>query len=660
MVRRKGNLISMAGRSESNRHPEKARTLGPVADLERHLPSDWWRTLFNAIYVQTDGDVVENAANTSADVDLLLAATNLKPGDKVLDLCCGQGRHCLELARRGFRNLAGLDRSRYLVQLARRRARAAGVPIDFHEGDARSLHATDGPFDCITILGNSFGYFDRQSDDIAVLAAVRGSMRPGGVLAMDISDGDWVRKNFERRSWEWIDQQHFVCRERTLSADGARLVCREVVTHAERGVIVDQFYAERLYSQAQLHSILREAGFDRLRDHGEIQSKSDRNQDLGMMAHRLFVTAREPSRKASQPTKAIASPLYPEVTVLLGDPTTADPIKRNGKFQPEDLATIDSLKSALSGLKGYRFLYHNKHSDLINDLRQHAPAFVLNFCDEGFRNDPTLELHIPALLEMLGIPYSGAGPSCLGLCYNKSLVNAAAAAMDIPVPSETHFGAGDLAATIPSEFPALIKPACGDGSIGITAASIVHNSSELVATIERLRDELPGRALLVQEYLTGPEYTVGVIGNPSNDLQVLPIIEPDYSRLDSSLPRILGYESKWRPESPYWNDISFREATLADDQRRRLRDYCTRLFERLDCRDYARFDFRADAEGTIKLLEVNPNPGWCWDGKLAKMAGLAGWSYSELLRRLIEIAQERLRISAPPSKPKKKTKRMKH
>ena len=643
--------MPMAGRPLSNRHPEKARTLGPVADLERHLPSDWWRTLFNAVYVQTDGDVVENAANTTADVDLLLAATCLKPGDRVLDLCCGQGRHSLELARRGFRHLAGLDRSRYLIQLARRRARAAGASVNFREGDARSLIAADGPFDCVAILGNSFGYFDRQADDAAVLAAVRAVLRSGGVLALDISDGDWIRNHFERRSWEWIDQQHFVCRERTLSADGARLVCREVVTHAERGVLVDQFYAERLYSRAQLHALLRDAGFVHLRDHGTIRSGSDRNQDLGMMAHRLFVTAREPAVSTARPGHAATSPLFPDVTVLLGDPRLADAVKRGGKSQPEDLATVQRLKAALGELPGYRFHYLDHHATLATDLLRHPPAFVLNLCDEGHGNDAFRELHLPALLELLGVPYSGAGPACLGFCYNKSLVNAAAAAMDIPVPGETHFGAGDLAATIPAELPALVKPACGDGSVGITASSVVRTPAELVATLERLRDELPGRALLVQEFLTGPEYTVGIIGNPAHGLHLLPVVAPDYSRLDPALPRILGYGSKWQPDSPYWTDIRYGEAKLDDDQRGHLRDYALRLFERLDCRDYARFDFRADATGTIKLLEVNPNPGWCWDGKLALMAGLAGWSYAELLRRILDAAQERIRASVPPAEP---------
>jgi D-alanine-D-alanine ligase len=73
------------------------------------------------------------------------------------------------------------------------------------------------------------------------------------------------------------------------------------------------------------------------------------------------------------------------------------------------------------------------------------------------------------------------------------------------------------------------------------------------------------------------------------------------------------------------------------------------LFERLGCRDYARFDFRADAKGEIKLLEVNPNPGWCWDGKLNIMAGFQGMRYSELLAQILQAAVERLGVVAKPA-----------
>src|ERR1700738_3549385 len=91
------------------------RTLGPVSDLEKHLPSEWWKTLFNSLYLKTDGDVVENPANTAKEVDLLIAVTGALPTDRILDLCCGQGRHSLELAKRGFVNVLGIDRSRFLV-----------------------------------------------------------------------------------------------------------------------------------------------------------------------------------------------------------------------------------------------------------------------------------------------------------------------------------------------------------------------------------------------------------------------------------------------------------------------------------------------------------------------------------------------------------------
>jgi D-alanine-D-alanine ligase len=125
------------------------------------------------------------------------------------------------------------------------------------------------------------------------------------------------------------------------------------------------------------------------------------------------------------------------------------------------------------------------------------------------------------------------------------------------------------------------------------------------------------------------------------------VLEVDYSRLDPTLPRVLTYESKWIPGSPYWTDISYREARLDEDTRRKLTDYSNILFERLGCRDYARFDFRADAAGEIKLLEVNPNPGWCWDGKLNLMAEMAGLRYPDLLRLITEAAQQRVAARQP-------------
>jgi D-alanine-D-alanine ligase len=253
------------------------------------------------------------------------------------------------------------------------------------------------------------------------------------------------------------------------------------------------------------------------------------------------------------------------------------------------------------------------------------------------------------MLEALDLPYTGAGPPALAACYDKGLVRAVALTLDVPVPLETHVRPGDQGATLPSVFPALLKPNYGDSSQGITKDAVVRNEKALLDYLERLRVAFPKRPVLVQEYLTGAEYSLTLVGNPDQGLRALPILEVDFSKLDPKLPKILGYESKWEPESAYWTQVAYQEADLTEVQQQQMIEHSARLFERLGCRDYARFDFRADSKGEIKLLEVNPNPGWCWDGKVNLMAGFAGMRYSELLGQILAAAVERLSIVGKPA-----------
>ncbi len=633
-----GQMVSRR-KGSSKRYNSSQRTLGPVSDLERHLPSDWWRNLFNSLYLKTDGDVVENPENTRQEVDLVIKIGASEPNDHILDLCCGQGRHSLELARRGFTHVTGIDRSRYLIRLARKRAKSESLHVTFHEGDARKIRRSGNSYHCVMLMGNSFGYFEQQSDDEAVLKNVSQMLARHGVLVLDVVDGEWMRDHFEPRTWEWIDENHFVCRERALAKDGKRIVTREVITHAEKGVIADQFYAERLYSKSQLSELLKSVGYHSIHFHGSIESESTRGQDLGMMAHRLVLTAQMPANHVRVAPSMVP---FPRVTVLLGDPSLPDPIKREGQFNSEDLETIQKMKDALVELDEFQFSYLDNHQNLTRLLASEPPEFVFNLCDEGYQNDASLESHVPATLEMLNIPYSGAGPTCLGLCYNKSLVTCIAQTLEIPVPMESYIGPDDTVATLPSSFPAMIKPNFGDSSIGITKNAVVQNTNEILSYVDWLRDTYGPCAILIQEFLTGPEYSVSIIGNPGLTYEILPPLEVDYSGLDPALPRILGYESKWLPDSPWWNQITYKEASLDDKTLRELVDYSNVLFERLGCRDYARFDFRSDRQGTIKLLEVNPNPGWCWDGKLNLMAGFKGLRYADLLGLILRVAQERV------------------
>lgn len=614
------------------------QSLGPISDLEKHLPSDWWKTIFSSLYLKTDGDVVENDNGTRQDIDLLVESLALEPHNKILDLCCGQGRHLLELARRGYAHLTGIDRSRYLIRLAKKRALQNSYHVKFSEGDARKIAVSDNYLDCVTIMGNSFGYFEKLDDDIKVLEEIKRVLVSQGKLALDLADGAWLRNNFEARSWEWIDEDQFVCRERSLSKDKTKLISREVIVHAEKGVIRDQFYAERLYDAEQITAFLQDLGFTDIFIHQNKQGVSSRNQDLGMMAHRMFVTARAPLKKTISNIKN-----KQEVVVLMGDPNMSDIIKKNGVFNPEDLETINKLKEGLGTLKEYSFKFINNHKTLIQTLQAQKPAFVLNLCDEGYNNNARMELHVPALLEMMGIPYSGANPVGLAICYDKAIVRSIAMNLDIPVPEETYFDQTDQAATIPSTLPAFVKPNMGDSSFGITKDAVVHNANDLVNYVQNLQEKLGGSSILIQEFLPGDEYSVSIMGN-QGDYTVFPILKVNYDKLPVGLPKLLGYESKWLPESDYWKCVSYEEARLSEEETRKLIDYSIKMFERTGCRDYARFDFRADKHGVIKLLEVNPNPGWCWDGKFNMMAQMHGISYEEMLGLLLKVSRQRYKL----------------
>ncbi len=638
----------MGNKSKSNAS-SLIKVLGPVEDLESYVRADWWRHIFNANYLRTDGDVVEDEEITRHEIDVFTEALDLSVDAKILDLCCGQGRHVLELARRGFTSVAGLDRSHYLINRARKIGKQVGLNVEFREGDARKLRFRNNSFDAVMMAGNSFGYFESIKDDVSILAEVKRVLKPGGKLLIEVADGDYLRDHFEPRSWEWIDKNYFVCRERSLSKGGDRLVSREVITHVIKGVIADQFYAERLYTFDDLHGLLTDVGFKDIRKHSTLTSDSKRNQDLGMMARRIILTTSiekewTPVRKEKVLTET--------VVVLLGDPKKRDQVKPYAKFTEADFQTVDELKKALSRLSQYDFVYLNDHDTLYQNLEKfrNKCGFVLNLCDEGFNNEASKEMHVCAFLDALGFHYSGSSPQCLCYCFDKSLVRGIATEMDIPVPrafmikpEDVHF------IEFPLDFPVIVKPNFGDASFGIVAQSVCYDLQSMESAIIHVRERFGyHNPILVEEFLIGKDLSVGIIGNPTIRYTVLPIIEEDYSCLPEDLPKICGYEAKWDPDSPYWG-IKSVSANLSEDVERYLTASCLKLFERLECRDYARFDWRLDGNGTPRLLEVNPNPGWCWDGHLAKMAALQGISYGDMLGMIIEACKDRIESPKIPT-----------
>ena len=327
--------------------------------------------------------------------------------------------------------------------------------------------------------------------------------------------------------------------------------------------------------------------------------------------------------------------------VITGDHAAHDATKPDGQYSQEDLKAHAFMADAFHAMRGMTATICADHEILLDGLRSAPPDLVVNFCDTGFRNDAIHEHVIPAYLEMLGIPYTGAAPAAMTLCFDKQIVRLVADAIGVPVPREA-FLPGARDEDLPGFYPALIKPNRADGSVGITRDSVVRDESQATAYLTWLRDTLPGCDALYQEYLPGPEYGIGLIGNPESGLRALPMLEVDFSGLPAGCNPILSYESKAMPDSPYWTDIAYRRAVADPVLEDAMADDCRRLFQRLGLRDYGRFDFRCAADGTPRLMEVNPNPAWGYDGKLALMAGFEGIAYGDMLRMIVDAAIARI------------------
>ncbi len=328
--------------------------------------------------------------------------------------------------------------------------------------------------------------------------------------------------------------------------------------------------------------------------------------------------------------------------IVTGDHGVPDPTKHGAAYAAQDMATHQAMVAAIESLGRFEIEACSDHRRLFERLAAAPPDLVVNFCDTGVFNQPTRELNLPAWLELQDLAYTGATPQAMAICFDKQLARLAAQALGVETPQEAYLAADEGFGALPDLYPALLKPNAADGSVGITKDAVVRDPSEARRYLNFLKRALPGRDVLWQEYLPGPEYGLGLIGNPETGLIAFPPLEVDFSGLPEGANPILSFESKTDPDSPYWTEIKFDRASLDDETRARIEGWAKRLFRRLGLRDYGRFDFRCAADGRPRLMEVNPNPAWANDGKLAFMAGFASVAYPRMLEMIIDAALERV------------------
>jgi D-alanine-D-alanine ligase len=252
---------------------------------------DWWKFLFDDLYLVTDARSVCDDELTCREIDLFCKLISMGPEDLILDLCGGHGRHSLELGRRGFVNCTVFDYSDTLLRIGGKNAAHCGLPIRFIKGDARELPFEPSTYHHVLILGNSLGYIPEQNADQRIIGESYRTLQPGGGLLIDVTDGRNVRQGLAPTAWHEIGPDVVVCRKREIQNN---MVCaREMVLSKRNGLVRDRTYCIRRFEPPGLTAMVADAGFKEIRVHDDF-SPNRSDDDLGFMNHRMVLTARKP------------------------------------------------------------------------------------------------------------------------------------------------------------------------------------------------------------------------------------------------------------------------------------------------------------------------------------------------------------------------------
>jgi D-alanine-D-alanine ligase len=272
---------------------------------------------------------------------------------------------------------------------------------------------------------------------------------------------------------------------------------------------------------------------------------------------------------------------------------------------------------------------------IIDEIKAHPPDIVFNLT-EHFNEVSAYDRNVAGLLEMMGVPYTGASPTGLTLCKNKGMAKELLAYHRIRVPNFAIFSPGStIKRPKRLEFPLFIKPLREEASYGISQGSFVDTDEAFEERVRFIHERMNQEAL-AEEYIEGRELYVSILGN--DRLRVFPFREVIFSEIPADQPKFATFKAKW--DDAYrkrWGIQNIFAEPMANGMAQRIVKICKAVYRALRIRGYGRIDLRITPEGEIVILEANPNPNLEREDEFAQSAMKAGLSYERMIQRILKL-----------------------
>ena len=299
-------------------------------------------------------------------------------------------------------------------------------------------------------------------------------------------------------------------------------------------------------------------------------------------------------------------------------------------------STINAVADALRW-GGHEVIFIEADEDAYDKLRSSNIDIAFNM-SEGIKGE-SRESHMPAICEMLGIPYTGSKVLSLAVCLDKPCAKKVLAYCGVPTPKFIQVKPGERADVRSLEFPLYVKPAHEGSSMGVMPSSLVHNLTELEYQVDYITRFYRQEAL-VEEFIDGREFTVGIVGN--DPYHVFPIMEISFAHCPETHKNI--YSRQYKAE---WDDPSYYPcpADLDESEQQMLIDTAIRAYQCLGCLDMGRVDIRL-RHGVPYVLEINPLPGLVPGfSDFPRVAQAEGMKFEELVNYILDTALERYQMA---------------